>query len=109
MTLLAGFKVVQIGGGAAVAVCGRLLADVGAEVTCVDPGSDTTLLAYLNHGKAPAMPKHLEEACLIVSEDGAHALAELRRLNGSATISVSAPASRTAGSSDSSAMATEVP
>ena len=37
MTLLAGFKVVQIGGGSAAAVCGRLLADVGAQVTCIDP------------------------------------------------------------------------
>ena len=54
MTLLAGFKVVQIGGGSAAAVCGRLLADVGAQVTCIDPDAGTTLLAYLNHGKPVA-------------------------------------------------------
>ena len=37
MSLLAGFRVVQIGQGLAAAVCGRLLADVGADVVCIDP------------------------------------------------------------------------
>ena len=32
MTLLAGFNVVQIGDGSAAAVCGRVLADVGAHM-----------------------------------------------------------------------------
>ena len=32
MTLLSGLKVVQIGSGPAAAVCGRLLADVGAHI-----------------------------------------------------------------------------
>ena len=54
MTLLTGFKVIQIGGGSAAAVCGRLLADVGAQVTCIDPGAGTMLLACLNRGKAVA-------------------------------------------------------
>ena len=54
MTLLTGFKVVQIGGGSAAAVCGRLLADVGAQVFCIDPGDATGLLACLNRGKAVA-------------------------------------------------------
>ena len=54
MTLLSGFNVVQIGGGSAAAVCGRLLADVGAQVICIDPGAGTMLLAYLNRGKAVA-------------------------------------------------------
>ena len=54
MALLTGFKVLQIGRGAAAAVCGRLLADVGAQVTCIDPGVGTMLLDYLNRGKAIA-------------------------------------------------------
>ncbi|HEY4167753.1 MAG TPA: CoA transferase [Reyranella sp.] len=68
MTLLAGFKVVQIGGGAAAAVCGRLLADVGADVTCIDPDTSTTLLSYLNQGKAIATPENVAAADLIVRE-----------------------------------------
>jgi crotonobetainyl-CoA:carnitine CoA-transferase CaiB-like acyl-CoA transferase len=52
MPLLAGFRVVQIGDGLAVAVCGRLFADLGAEVCCIDPDSSTPLLEYLNHGKS---------------------------------------------------------
>ncbi len=55
MTLLPGFNVVQIGGGSAAAVCGRLMADVGAQVTCIDPEDGTTLLAYLNQGKLIAV------------------------------------------------------
>ena len=51
MSLLAGFRVVEIGGGLAAAVCGRLLADIGAEVTCIDPDNSTPLANYLNHGK----------------------------------------------------------
>ena len=51
MSLLAGFEVVQLGGGTAAAVCGRLLVDVGAEVTCIGPDTSTPLSAYLNHGK----------------------------------------------------------
>src|SRR6187551_1536619 len=52
MTLLSRFNVVQIGGGAAATVCGRLLADVGAQVVCIDPDAGTPLLACLNRGKA---------------------------------------------------------
>ena len=52
MSLLQSFRVVQIGHRLAVAVCGRLLADVGADVGCIDPGASTPLAAYLNHGKS---------------------------------------------------------
>ena len=41
MSLLDGFRVVQIGPGLAAAVCGRLLADVGAVVMCVDREEST--------------------------------------------------------------------
>jgi len=51
MRLLGGFRVVQIGDGLAAAVCGRLLADVGAEVSRIDPDNSTPLADYLNHGK----------------------------------------------------------
>ena|SRR5690349_12092159 len=51
MSLLAGLKVAQLGGGLAAAVCGRVLVDLGAEVTCIDPDMSTRLSAYLNHGK----------------------------------------------------------
>ena len=52
MSLLQGFRVVQIGEGVAAAVCGRLFADVGADVSCVEPDISTPFAAYLNHGKS---------------------------------------------------------
>lgn len=51
MALLSGFRVVQLGAGLAAAVGGRLLADVGADVACIDPDNATPLATYLNHGK----------------------------------------------------------
>ena len=107
MTLLAGFNVVQIGGGSAAAVCGRLLADVGAQVTCIDPGAGTMLLAYLNHGKAVAADaterrKGLAAAHLIVREGqpkdwaaSPYDLTELRRINASATVVTISPYGQT--------------
>lgn len=54
MTLLAGFRMVQLGPGRAAAVCGRLLADAGAIVTTVDAALSTPLEIYLNAGKPTA-------------------------------------------------------
>jgi crotonobetainyl-CoA:carnitine CoA-transferase CaiB-like acyl-CoA transferase len=68
MALLADFRVVQIGPGLATAVCGRLLADVGAEVGCIDPDTSTPLAAYLNHAKPLVLRDALATAELIVSE-----------------------------------------
>jgi crotonobetainyl-CoA:carnitine CoA-transferase CaiB-like acyl-CoA transferase len=68
MALLAGFRVVQIGHGLAAAVCGRLLADVGADVGCIDPGRSTPLAAYLDHGKPVVSRETLASAELIVCE-----------------------------------------
>jgi crotonobetainyl-CoA:carnitine CoA-transferase CaiB-like acyl-CoA transferase len=51
MSVLTGLQVAQIGGGLAAAVCGRLFADVGAQIVCIDPGASTTLERHLNHGK----------------------------------------------------------
>jgi crotonobetainyl-CoA:carnitine CoA-transferase CaiB-like acyl-CoA transferase len=103
MTLLSGFKVIQIGCGSAAAVCGRLLADVGARVTCIDPGAGTILLAHLNHGKAVAADatewrEGLAAAHLIVREGqpkdwlaSPYDLPELRRINASATVVTISP------------------
>ena len=103
MTLLAGFKVVQIGGGLAAAVCGRVLTDVGAQVTCIDPGAGTVLSAYLDRGKAVAATEReqregLAAAHLIVREgqpkewaESPCDLAGLRRINSSATVVTISP------------------
>ena len=112
MTLLAGFKVVQIGDGAAAAVCGRLLADVGAEVTCNDPGAGTSLLAHLNHGKAvAAAPAErraaLAAAHLIVREGQPNYrtaspwdLAALRQINAAAIVVTISPFGATGPQAD---------
>ena len=103
MALLTGFKMLQIGRGSAAAVCGRLLADVGAQVTCIDPGTGTILLEYLNHGKVVAVDaaerrKSAAEAHLIVLEGqpkdfttSPYDVTELRRANASATVVTISP------------------
>src|SRR5271165_5789076 len=68
MSLLAGFRVVEIGQGLAAAVCGRLLADVGADVVCIDPGTTSPLAAYLNDRKPVVSRDALARADLIVCE-----------------------------------------
>lgn len=103
MSLLNGVNVVQIGTGAAAAVCGRLLADMGARVTCVAPSSDTLLMAYLNHGKAVAAEEvdqceALAAAHLIVREGqpkhwlrSPWDLPQLRRINAAAAVVTVSP------------------
>jgi crotonobetainyl-CoA:carnitine CoA-transferase CaiB-like acyl-CoA transferase len=80
MALLTGFRVAQLGPGLAAAVCGRLLADVGANVVCVDPDHATPLATYLNFGKpiATTMGDALSGADLIVV-DGRPAELRARR------------------------------
>ncbi len=51
MSLLAGFRVVQLGPGTAAAVCGRLFADTGAMVAAIGARVSTPLERYLNNGK----------------------------------------------------------
>jgi crotonobetainyl-CoA:carnitine CoA-transferase CaiB-like acyl-CoA transferase len=77
MSLLARLRVLQIGNGLAAAVCGRLFADVGAEVACIDPENGGALTQHLNAGKAIAddFGQALSAADLIVCEG---APAELR-------------------------------
>src|SRR3984893_15589351 len=98
MPLLAGFEVVQLGDGLAAAVCARLLADTGANVTCIDPDISTPLAAYLNHGKTivtddRAARRALSTAKLIVCEGRPDDLRDqqrdadaLRRVNRSAAL-----------------------
>jgi len=112
MTLLAGFKVVQIGGGLAAAVCGRVLADVGAQVTCIGPAVGTVLLACLDRGKAVAATEGeqregLAAAHLIVREgqpkawaESPYGLAGLRRINASAIIVSISPFGETGPQAD---------
>ena len=102
MSLLTGFRVVQIGQGLAAAVCGRLLADVGADVGCIDPDRSTPLAAYLNHGKAIVARDALATADLIVCEGRPAELRArqcdadaLRRLNATAALVFISPFGQT--------------
>ena len=106
MSLLAGFRVVQIGDGLAAAVCGRLFADVGADVACIDPDNSTPLADYLNHGKSDrrrrpgggargSRPDRLRRpARRIFALDGYDA-ADLRRLNPTAALVFISPFGQT--------------
>jgi crotonobetainyl-CoA:carnitine CoA-transferase CaiB-like acyl-CoA transferase len=96
--LLNGLRVVQIGQGLAAAVCGRLFADVGADVACIGPDLATTLAVYLNHGKTvldgeAATSRNIAVADLVVCEGRPEELraqqrdaASLRRLNADAAL-----------------------
>jgi len=69
MPLLAGLEIVQIGGGMAAAVCGRLYADIGARVVCIDPAMSTPLLHHLNHGKTVASDNSAAARAAIAAAD----------------------------------------
>jgi crotonobetainyl-CoA:carnitine CoA-transferase CaiB-like acyl-CoA transferase len=107
MSLLNGFRVVQVGGGMAAAVCGRILADIGADVVCIEPDSTTPLGQYLNHGKAVGTRDALVTVGLIVCEGrpaelrARHCDADaLRRLNASAAIVLISPYGQTGPKAD---------
>ncbi len=113
MTLLNGFRVVQIGEGLGAAVCGRLLTDVGADVACLDPDNSTQLADYLNHGKTIAADDFeaargaLMTADLIVCEGRPEELrrrefdaASLRRLNARAALVFISPFGRAGPQAD---------
>jgi crotonobetainyl-CoA:carnitine CoA-transferase CaiB-like acyl-CoA transferase len=97
MALLASLNVVQIGSGSAAAVSGRVLADVGAHVTCIGPDSCTLLSLHLNHGKVVAedaadQRATLASAHLIVREgQGPYDLAAIRQINATAAIVTISP------------------
>jgi crotonobetainyl-CoA:carnitine CoA-transferase CaiB-like acyl-CoA transferase len=92
----------------AAAVCGRLFADVGADVCCVDPDMSTPLTAYLNHGKSllanetAAGRNAIAAADLIVCEGRPQQLcafqydaASLRRVNETAALLYISPFGQT--------------
>jgi crotonobetainyl-CoA:carnitine CoA-transferase CaiB-like acyl-CoA transferase len=106
VSLLADFRVVQLGPGLAAAVCGRILADLGANVACTDLHDVTPLYRYLNHRKTPlaqsAERDALSAADLIVVEGSPfergsreHDTATLRRLNRRATLVAISPFGQT--------------
>ncbi|MEI6838657.1 MAG: hypothetical protein WCK56_12740, partial [Alcaligenaceae bacterium] len=84
MSLLVGFKVAQVGPGLAAAVCGRLMADFGATVACIDtqPTNEhepivrslEPLKVFLNQGKQSASHEVLAEADLLVCEGSPNTL-----------------------------------
>ncbi|MCG8544920.1 MAG: CoA transferase [Alphaproteobacteria bacterium] len=98
MSLLAGLRLVQIGSGMAAAVCGRLFADAGAEVTAVAAETPTRLAAYLDEGKSivaddTAVHAAISAAELIICEGAPaelrarqHDADSLRRMNKTAAI-----------------------
>jgi crotonobetainyl-CoA:carnitine CoA-transferase CaiB-like acyl-CoA transferase len=102
MALLTGLRVVQIGPGLAGAVCGRLLADVGADVSCIDADMSTALAQHLNRDKAAALDDALAAAALVVCEGAPQVLRDqrrtaddLRRRNSTAAIVLIAPFGQT--------------
>ena len=113
MSLLQGLRVVQIGKGLAAAVCVRLFADIGADVSCIDPEMSTPLAAYLNHGKSLVADDTvagriaIAAAKLIVCEGRPQQLralqcdaASLRRLNASAALVYISPFGQTGPKAD---------
>jgi crotonobetainyl-CoA:carnitine CoA-transferase CaiB-like acyl-CoA transferase len=111
MSLLKGFGVLQIGPGMAAAVCGRLLADVGADVACIDQDDSTPLAAYLNHAKARTSDETAAaNADLMVCEGNPAELralrrdaAALRRVNARAAIVLISPFGQTGPKADNPA------
>src|SRR3954468_13564770 len=102
MSLLEDLRVVQIGPGMAAAVCGRLLADVGAQVGCIDADRSGTLAEYLNDGKLGADDAALRSADLIVCEGRPselrarrHDADALRQVNGTAALVFISPFGQT--------------
>jgi len=103
--ILAGLRVVQLDDGRAAAVCGRLLADIGADVACVGPDNSNPLAEYLDHGKrivAVDQAAALANADLIVCEGRPRDLgargydaAGLRRLNPKAALVFISPFGQT--------------
>jgi crotonobetainyl-CoA:carnitine CoA-transferase CaiB-like acyl-CoA transferase len=108
MSLLAGFRVVQIGDGLAAAVCGRLLADAGADVICIRPDTSTHLAEFLDQGKTDvsdhsfAAREALSTANLVICEGRPGVLraqqydaAGLRRFNTAAALVYISPFGQT--------------
>lgn len=116
MSLLEGFRVVQIEPGLAAAICGRLFADVGAGVICIDPAGSMPLADYLDHGKkivvgnAASAREAIAGADLIVCEGRPternfppFSHDAIRRLNATAAIVALSPFGQTGSKADGAA------
>jgi crotonobetainyl-CoA:carnitine CoA-transferase CaiB-like acyl-CoA transferase len=90
MELLAGLTVVQVGSGLAAAVCGRMFADLGATVLCVDPDLSTALAQHLNSGKDTASIDATSRADLIVCQNW-NDIASIRQNNAHAPVVTISP------------------
>ena len=114
MSLLRDVEVAQIGRGLAAAVCGRLFADIGARVVCIDPAPTTTpLVQYLDHVKERASSDSavaraaIARADLILCEGRpselracVYSIETLRRLNPTAAIVAISPFGQTGPKAD---------
>jgi crotonobetainyl-CoA:carnitine CoA-transferase CaiB-like acyl-CoA transferase len=113
MSLLQNFRILQIGDGLAAAVAGRLFADLGAIVSCIDPDASTILATYLDHGKLvvpagrSAQRIAIANADLILCEGGPqslralrHDVDSLRRINSSAALICISPFGQTGPRAD---------
>jgi crotonobetainyl-CoA:carnitine CoA-transferase CaiB-like acyl-CoA transferase len=103
MSVLDGFRAVQIGPGLAAAVCGRLLADVGATVVRMEPDQSSPLAEHLNRGPVSGVTEEaLASADLIICEGSPATLrrtgcdpATLRRINPRAALALISPYGQT--------------
>lgn len=113
MSLLTGLKVLEIGPGAAAAVCGRAFADLGASVSALGTDRSSPLAAWRAAGKDcidftdAELRKRAAGADLIVCEGGPAALAargidpeSLRALNPDAAIVAIGPYGQTGPRAD---------
>ena len=74
MSVLQGLKVLQVGPGLGAAVCGRLFADVGADVNCFKPGRTHRSPNISTMGNSlTALPESMD---IVVLDGGPAALAE---------------------------------
>src|SRR5947209_4768389 len=109
-SLLAGLPVVQLGDGLAAAVCGRLFADLGAEVFAIGADYGTPLARYLNGGKSALAADdgdRISDARLIVREGRPaelrarqHDADSLRRVNPTAALVFISPFGQTGPRAD---------
>jgi crotonobetainyl-CoA:carnitine CoA-transferase CaiB-like acyl-CoA transferase len=103
MAVLDGFRAVQIGPGLAAAACGRLLADVGASISRIDPDRSSVLAQHLNQGPPDDAPgQALATADLIICEGSPETLRRsgcnveaLRRVNQRAALVLISPFGQT--------------
>ena len=89
--LLTEFRVAQLGPGLAAAIAGRIFADIGAEVSCVDADRASPLAEYLNLDKAEGDAAALAAADVIVFEGHGYNTAALRAKSAAAAIVAIAP------------------